>query len=390
MEKLLKIRSELLIGVTVLLFIILGLGFYDVLVNWSDSNPFIAVGDVFSFNKWGNGYSVAAGIISIAMLVIAIFNVVFWTFLIFRSHRRNLLLEAILSTLGLLFVFFLVANFPAHYETRLLNDNIALFAYVSLVIVSGFVWLPLSFVTYKTLSYSTTKQRANNTAESDITFEASMSTSHENETIEEEVTETSGTEGNNVTINIIGGSETDAASIIANVTAKPKVTNIKRTTKRTIDRTRADIATRFQSTSGETRTEKDRETFTEKMHKASSDIKTSYNTIKHELLSYGLKSRVSNIGDTFRVDGRVFARITITGKSLKIFLSLSPKEYEGSSIPFAVTAVESYKEIPMVYKVAKPGHVTDGLVLIKDMCLMNKFIYQSIPVTDFARELSSL
>ena len=61
------------------------------------------------------------------------------------------------------------------------------------------------------------------------------------------------------------------------------------------------------------------------MKSAEKEMKANYNELKSEVLSYGVKSRVSNTGDTFRLHTKTYLKITIAGKSLKLYFALDPK-----------------------------------------------------------------
>ena len=65
-----------------------------------------------------------------------------------------------------------------------------------------------------------------------------------------------------------------------------------------------------------------------------------------------MKSRISAVGDTFRLHKKMYVRITVAGKSLKLYFALDPKDYEGSTIPVQdASNKEMYAEIPLVFKV---------------------------------------
>ena len=81
-------------------------------------------------------------------------------------------------------------------------------------------------------------------------------------------------------------------------------------------------------------------------------MKDNYNELKNEILSYGVKSRISNSGDTFRLHRKTYVKITIAGKSLKLYFALDPKDYKDSTIPFQDAGEKNaYAEIPFVFKV---------------------------------------
>ena len=92
--------------------------------------------------------------------------------------------------------------------------------------------------------------------------------------------------------------------------------------------------------------------FEERMLKAEKDMQANYNAIKNEILSYGVKSRVSSSGDTFRLHRKTYIKLTIAGKSLKLYFALNPDDYKDSTIPVQDAGNKAiYAEIPLVFKV---------------------------------------
>ena len=76
------------------------------------------------------------------------------------------------------------------------------------------------------------------------------------------------------------------------------------------------------------------------------------NDIKNEFLSYGVKSRISNSGDTFRLHRKTYAKVVVAGKGLKIYFALDPKDYADTPIPHGDASDKTmYEEIPFVFKV---------------------------------------
>ena len=96
----------------------------------------------------------------------------------------------------------------------------------------------------------------------------------------------------------------------------------------------------------------ERISFIDRMIDADKDMQDNYNILKNEILSYGVKSRVSNSGDTFRLHKKTYVKITIAGKSLKLYFALDPKDYENSTMPVQDAGHKGiYAEIPLVFKV---------------------------------------
>ena len=95
-----------------------------------------------------------------------------------------------------------------------------------------------------------------------------------------------------------------------------------------------------------------RQPFITRIITADLDIKANYNEIKNELLSYGVKARLSRSGETFRLKDKKYAKIYLVGKTLKVYLALSPEDYKDSPIPVEdVGHRPNYAEMPLLFKV---------------------------------------
>lgn len=96
----------------------------------------------------------------------------------------------------------------------------------------------------------------------------------------------------------------------------------------------------------------ERLTFAERLLQSEDDVKDNYNELKNEILAYGVKSRISAVGDTFRLHKKMYVRITVAGKGLKLYFALDPKDYENSTIPVSDASKKAmYEEIPLCFKV---------------------------------------
>jgi len=110
----------------------------------------------------------------------------------------------------------------------------------------------------------------------------------------------------------------------------------------------------------------ERLTFGERLLQSEKDVQNLYNELKNEILSYGVKSRVSAVGDTFRLHKKMYVRITVAGKSLKLYFALDPKDYENSTIPVQDASGKAlYEEIPLVFKVKSDLSVRRAKELIQ-------------------------
>lgn len=117
-------------------------------------------------------------------------------------------------------------------------------------------------------------------------------------------------------------------------------------------------------------------------------VKEAYNEVKSELLSYGLKSRISLSGDTFRLHTVEYAKIVVAGKSLKIYLALNPKDYKNSTIPFSdASKMSVHKATPFVFKIKSGLSVRRAKQLIADLAAKNKFEQGEVVAHNHAKEV---
>ena len=127
-----------------------------------------------------------------------------------------------------------------------------------------------------------------------------------------------------------------------------------------------------------------------RIREADDEMKDNYNHIKSLLLSYGLKNRTSNGGDAFRLHKVTYCKITVAGKSLKLYLALDPNDYKNSTLPIKdASSKEIYKDIPLVFKVKSGLSLRRAEQLITEM--MDKHgIEQAdrVEVKDYASTLT--
>ncbi|MCQ2800108.1 MAG: hypothetical protein MJ228_05090 [Bacilli bacterium] len=130
--------------------------------------------------------------------------------------------------------------------------------------------------------------------------------------------------------------------------------------------------------------------FSEKMVKSDIDIMEAYNELKAYALSYGLKSRISNAGDTFRLHLKTYLRINVVGKNLKLYYALNPADYKDSTIPVKdVSKKGMYAEIPLCLKVRSGLSIKRAKMLIDDVCGKEGLVADKpVELRDFAREVS--
>ncbi len=130
--------------------------------------------------------------------------------------------------------------------------------------------------------------------------------------------------------------------------------------------------------------------FTERMLNAEKDMKDNYNELKNEIMSYGVNSRVSNSGDTFRLHRKTYVKLTIAGKSLKLYFALDPKDYADSKMPIDdASKHEVYAEIPLVFKVKSGLSLRRAKDLIRDVMSKDGLEQGEVGTVNWVKELKA-
>ena len=130
--------------------------------------------------------------------------------------------------------------------------------------------------------------------------------------------------------------------------------------------------------------------FTERLLDSEQDIQDIYNELKNELLSWGLHSRVSNSGDAFRLHTKTYCKITVAGKSLKLYFALDPADYSDSTLPIQDASEKGlYVDIPLVFKVKSGLSVRRAKQLIKDACEKDGLTQEEVGTVNWIKELKA-
>ena len=132
----------------------------------------------------------------------------------------------------------------------------------------------------------------------------------------------------------------------------------------------------------------ERISFAERLGKAEKVLKEHYNELKSEVLSYGIKSRVSNSGDTFRLHTKTYVKMVVAGKALKLYFALDPKAYKDSTFPVGDASKKGlYKDIPLVFKVKSELSVRRAKQLIAEAAGKDGLVQGEVEAHDWAKEL---
>jgi hypothetical protein len=127
--------------------------------------------------------------------------------------------------------------------------------------------------------------------------------------------------------------------------------------------------------------------FSNRMASADVLLLDHYDELKNYILSFKVKSRLSNTGDTFRLHKEEYVKITIAGKSLKLYLALNPEEYRDSTIPVDDASDKKiYQAIPLVFKVKSPLSVKRAKQLIDDVMKKKGLEQKEIPFLPWSKQ----
>lgn len=130
--------------------------------------------------------------------------------------------------------------------------------------------------------------------------------------------------------------------------------------------------------------------FQERMVDAEDDMKANYNELKNEILSYGVKSRVSNSGDTFRLHRKTYVKLTIAGKSLKLYFALNPDDYKDSTIPVQDASDKNiYADIPLIFKVKSNLSLKRAKQLIADVMSPDGLVQGEVDKVNWVKEIAA-
>lgn len=92
--------------------------------------------------------------------------------------------------------------------------------------------------------------------------------------------------------------------------------------------------------------------FAEKLLEAETVIQDNYSELKNILLSYKkMKSRISNTADTFNIGRTKLAKLSVSGKSLKLYLNLDFNEVESRLKCRDAGDTKAYEEVPVFLRI---------------------------------------
>jgi membrane protein implicated in regulation of membrane protease activity len=128
--------------------------------------------------------------------------------------------------------------------------------------------------------------------------------------------------------------------------------------------------------------------FNVRLQNADDFLRGAYNELKSEVLSYGIKSRVSSTGDTFRLHTKAYVKMVIAGKYLKLYFALNPADYRDSTYPFEdASRMGAHKDTPFVFKIKSGLSIRRAKVLIADAAKVDGLEQGEVVPHDHAKDL---
>ncbi len=117
-------------------------------------------------------------------------------------------------------------------------------------------------------------------------------------------------------------------------------------------------------------------------------VQDAYTELKNALLGYaGVKSRLCQGSENFRVGKKKIAKFAVSGKTLSLFLALPPAEFEESSFRFEdVSEKKSHRETPMRLRLTSRRAVRQAKQLLGRLAAEEGLAEVGCMYTDFHYE----
>lgn len=121
-----------------------------------------------------------------------------------------------------------------------------------------------------------------------------------------------------------------------------------------------------------------KKSFAEKMFEAEDIILERYDLLKNYILSFKkIKSRISNTADTFNVGRTQCFKLSVSGKSLKLYLNLDVDSLESRFNIIDASQTKAYEQVPAFLRIRSNRAMKYAYILI-DM-VINKLELQKNP-----------
>jgi len=333
--------TTIVAGSIVLALIVFGL--ISIGVDWSGAglgnslgNGFMNFFEMFNISKWSsvsNSYLILAHMLTISFVLIGLITSIAWFLLaIFRPNRKFGLIGGTISLVFSVFGGMLIANLVADFGNSLDARKSLSFITFILLVLAIFVMSYLFFLSVTHL-FKRDEASSNSVLEETIITERTPS---------------------------------DVTVIVNNYHEKEHGFDyISATSQR-------------------------RKTFVQLLAESDQNVKDIYNELKADFLSYGIKSRISRSGDTFRLYTKTYAKIRIVGKGFRVYYALNPQAYADTSIPFRDSGhFKLYADIPLTFRVKSNLSIRRAKNLIRDACAVrvdDELVKKEVVYLDYVKD----
>lgn len=119
----------------------------------------------------------------------------------------------------------------------------------------------------------------------------------------------------------------------------------------------------------------ERLTFEERIQYFEKDVLDKYHELKDYILSYGVKSRISSSGDSFRAKRVMYFKITNSGNSgFKVYFKLDLLSYANTTYPLKdAKGIKMYEEVPTFMYLKSDLSLKRAKELVDDVMFANGF-----------------
>ena len=336
-------------------------------------DDFLRVRDSLNFLRWGElNYPTTGAVVEFVLIVCLIAFIVGWIMWIVKTKRKITLVYVALLVLTSITVLFYAENFVPHIEGELNSGGvIAIFATicVSLLMIAMLALIVFSFLYDYRYTYF------------------GHAISEESKVVE-----------------VIEERHVRKETVITERIVVAKSIDKKTKYKKAIKRSRAHdyvvvdadvplydeyVPTEIQYDADGKKIRVPRVPFAIKLEQSTPEIRAAYNEVKAYFMTYGFNSRISIAADTFRLHTKTYARISLSGKSLRINYAVDPKEFDGTTFPVSDAGNQKvYADIPSTLRVRSKLSIKRAKILIDLAAEADELKRKSdIVIIDYARQI---
>ncbi len=107
--------------------------------------------------------------------------------------------------------------------------------------------------------------------------------------------------------------------------------------------------------------------FEVKLKKSDKDLRKKYYDLRDYIKGYGVNNRVSLKGDTFSLHRERYVFVTVSGKHIKAYFALDPKDYENTTMPAKANERKKYEDLPLQLDIRSDLSYRRAVQLVDDL-----------------------